>query len=323
MRTACLALLVALVTVASAGAAPPQSPDVLAGTWIETLEGRATLVVALYRRTGSAGPSQAFVGCSVRSDQDGPGGYGVIPQGAWTEVALEAGALTRAQRPLTSQEQERPPAVLVLPAAPTSPVDVHTLIDGDVPASALLFARPARSTVVSVARHVLGIGETTEIGLAAPPAPFFLPETLEVAVVSRRLGLDGQEAESPSGFVRLVWLTPEGPPPAPAVELRGEAGERRVRTHFTDPKCAWAERHVGWMEARWVLEYAQATPLAFRLETDAVKRPGLVSDLWKGYGALSIEAIYPNGFGGSSANYDLPPVLVVPKGTPTRTVALR
>lgn len=323
MRTACLALLVALVTVAPAGAAPPRSPDVLAGAWIETLNGRATLVVALYRRAGTAGPVKAFVGCSVAADLDGPGAYGVIPAEGWTEVALEAGALTRAQRPLTPQEQERPPAVLALPVAATSPVDVHTLIDGDVPADALLFARPARSTVVSVARHVLEIGETTEVGLAAPPAGFLLHETLEVAVVSRRLGLDGQEAESPSGFVRLVWLAPEGPPPAPAVELRGEAGERRLRAHFTDPKCAWAERHVGWMEARWVLEYVQATPLAFRLETDAVKRPGLVSDVWKGYGALSIEAIYPNGFGGTSANYDLPPVLVVPKGTPTRAVALR
>lgn len=328
MRAAHLLLLLPLAafgtaSVRSAAAAPPRSPDVVSGAWVEDRDGKPTLVVALYRRAESTGPAKAFVGCSTSTDQDGPGGYGVIAKDAWTEVALGAGVLVRAERPLSAAEQERPPAVLVAPAAATAPVDVHTLIDGSVPEGALLFARPTRSTQVTLSRHVLEVGQTAEVVLAAPPDAFFLPETLEVVVVSRRLGIDSDDADGPAGHVRLAWLAPEGVPPAPAQELSGAAGERRLRAHFTDPTCAWAERHVGWMEPRWVLELVRPTELRFRVETDAVKRPGTVQDVWKGWGALSLEAIYPNGFGGSSANLELPPLLIVPKGTKVRSTPLR
>jgi hypothetical protein len=143
-----------------------------------------------------------------------------------------------------------------------------------------------------------------------------------VAVVSRRLGIDGADPEGESGHVRLAWLPPEGEA-AGAVELAGAEGERRIRSHFTDPGCPWANRHVAWRPERWVIEYRDRVPLRFRLETDAVVRPGTVSGLWKGYGAVGVEAIYPNGFGGSSTNLDLPPVLVLPRGTAVRVVALR
>ncbi len=321
MRAAWVSLLLLVSPLGAAQAEPPRSPDVVSGAWVEDRGGQPTLVVGLYRREGSPGPTVAFVGCAAGGAEE-PGGYGVIPKDGWTEVALEAGVLLRAERPLRAAEINHPPAVLVAPAAAKVPLDVRTLVNGDVPPDALLFALPRHASQITVTRHVVEIGETLDLELAAPPAEFFVAETLEIARVARRVGIDRDDPDGTSGCARLVWLPGEGDPPA-ARELSGPEGERRIRAHFTDPKCLWAERHVGWMEPLWLLEYTRATALRFRLETDTVKRSGRLSDIWKGYGALAIEGIYPNGFGGSSSNLDLPPVLILPKGTQTRTAPLR
>ena len=322
MRTVLTWACLTLLTAAASTAAPPRSAEVMAGAWVEEREGGPWLVVGLYRRAETTGPARVFVGLSVPGEADAPGGYGTIPVGGWTEVLLEAGVLVRAERALRADERDAPPSVLVTTAAATKALEVHPLIVGEVPEGTLHFDRPARETVVQVARHVLEVGQATEITLTAPPASFFHDDTLEVAVASRRLGLDGLEAEGASGYVDLAWVAPQAPPPPLAHEMRGAEGERRLRAHFTDPTCAWAQRHVAWMSERWVIEYAASAPLTFRLGTAAVKRPGVVSDIWRGYGALAVEAIYPNGFGGSSTNFDLPAILVVPRATAVRLVPL-
>ena len=122
-----------------------------------------------------------------------------------------------------------------------------------------------------------------------------------------------------AGFVTVRWLKGEGGRGS-ATELAGTTGEARIRSHFNAPRCPWANRHVGWMRDLWILEYHRATRLSFLLETGSVARAGRVSNLWKGYGAWCLESIYPNGFGGSSSNLTLPPVLVLPRGTPVREI---
>jgi hypothetical protein len=79
---------------------------------------------------------------------------------------------------------------------------------------------------------------------------------------------------------------------------------------------------VGWLRDLYLIEYLRPTDLRFRLDTSTVKRPGRVSGLWRRYGAICIEAIYPNGIGGSSSNLTIPPLLVVPAGTAVREIAL-
>jgi hypothetical protein len=322
MRALALGLAIGTGFLGTADAAPPRSAEVVAGAWLEEREESAALVVAAYRRAGTEGPATAFVGCSVGTDEDRPGGTGTIPADGWTEIPLEAGVLTRAERLLDPAERERPPSVLLASRRPEAPLPVHPLIVGETPEGSILFARPRGGGTLTVARHVLEVGETTEVTLEAPPPEFFLLETLEVAVVSRRLGIDGADPEGESGHVRLTWLPAEGEAVG-AGDLAGAEGERRIRSRFTDPGCPWANRHVAWTTERWVIEYRERVPLRFRLETETVAHPGAVSPLWKGYGAVGVEAIYPNGFGGSSTNFDLPPVLVLPKGTPVRAVALR
>jgi hypothetical protein len=316
-------VLLALFALAGdAGAAPPRAADVVAGAWVEMREGAPTLVVGLYRRTGTEGPAKAWVGCSVVRVEDGPGAYGTIAEDAFDELPLEPGVLVLASRALVGDERTRPPSVLVTAAPPTSSLPVRPMVVGELPAGTIHFAMPTLETQVSLSRHVLEVGERAELVVAAPEASFFLDETLEVLVASRRLALDGDDPGAAPGHVALVLLAPGGDDP-PARELAGAAGERRIRGHFADPGCAWAERHVGWLAERWVVDLARPTPLTFRVETDAVARPGRVSELWRGRHALTLEAIHPNGFGGSSAGLTLPPLLVMPKGTPRRAVALR
>jgi hypothetical protein len=64
-------------------------------------------------------------------------------------------------------------------------------------------------------------------------------------------------------------------------------------------------------------------PLRFRFVTTAVRRAGVVSWTCKGYGAFVLEAIHRNGFGGTSSNLVLPPVVVVPAGTTVVEIRLR
>lgn len=322
MRLAAAALLIVLALAGSAHPAPPASADVVAGAWVETRNGAPVLVVGLYRRPDSKAPEKAWIGCSTGTDDDLPGGYGTIAKDAYREVTLEPGVLVLAARALAGDERERPPSVLVVAAPPPTALNVHGLIVGERPAGALLFARPFVETQVTLSRHVLEVGESAELTVAAPPASFFLDETLEVLVASRRLGIDGDDPAAPPGHARLALLAPEGDDP-PVRELLGSAGEQRIRSHFTDPRCAWAERHVGWRADRWVLDLRRPAPIRLRVETDAIARAGVVYDLWKGYNALTLEAIYPNGFGGSSAGLTLPPLLVVPKGTLRRETPLR
>jgi hypothetical protein len=315
-------LLATLALVGDAGAEPRRSAEVVAGAWIEVREGAPALVVGLYRRIGTEGPAKAWVGCSVVRVEDGPGAYGTIAQDAFDELAPEPGVLVLASRALVGDERSRPPSVLVTATPPTASLPVRPMVVGELPDGAIHFAMPTLETQVALSRHVLEVGERAELVVAAPEASFFHEETLEVLVASRRLAIDGDDPGAAPGHVELVLVAPDREDP-PVRELAGAAGERRIRGHFTDPACPWAERHVGWLSERWVVDLLRPAQLTFRVETDAVVRPGRVSELWRGRHALTLEAIHANGFGGSSSGLTLPPLLVVPKGTPRREVALR
>lgn len=321
MRAIVAASLAILLSTVPAAAGPRGDARYVAGAWVEEREGKAWLVVGLYGRTETKAPETVFVGLGTKAG-DEPGAMGAIPKDGWTEVALPPGTLVLAERPLSNSERDRPPAVLVARERAKEDVDVHRLVDGEAYAGAILFERPSGRTTLKFSRNSVTVGESVEARMAAPAADYFSDATLEVARVARRLGVDSDDPDSAAGYARVTWLAPEGDKPA-ARELKGAEGEKRIREFFTNPKCPWAERNVGWLDVLWVLEYERATALAFRVETDAVKAAGRVSDLWKGYGAWAVEAIHANGFGGTSVNHDAPALLVVPKGTPTKTVPLR
>ncbi|MCU0727833.1 MAG: hypothetical protein MUE73_18905, partial [Planctomycetes bacterium] len=290
--------------------APPLA-EIVAGTW---LDGDA-VVTALFLAPESAGAVPVHVALAV-GGAGGPGDYGLFPAAAFRAVELEPGAVTLLRTPLGGKPA--PKAVLALRGPPAKDLDVHEIIDGVDPAGLVLFGAPARGDAVTVDRHLVLAGGRVEVRLAAPGGDFFHPEKMEIARVPRRIPMAGDDPEGPKGHVRVEWTAD------PRVTLlAGEAGEKRIRSHFTDPRCPWAERHVGWLADLFILEYREPAELRFVLDTTPVRRGGRIPDTWRGYGALSVESIYPNGFGGSSSNLDLPPVLVVPEGTPIREVAFR
>jgi hypothetical protein len=170
---------------------------------------------------------------------------------------------------------------------------------------------------------VAEIGERIRVIMRPPPPGFFKDETLEIARVARRLAVDGEDPDGEAGHVSVSWFS--APSPHSSVRLlAGKPGEERIRSHFHDPRCPWANRHVAWQKDLWILEYVATRPwlISFTLDTSTVVRPGLVSGIWKGHGAFAIESIHPNGFGGTSENRDLPPLLVIPRGTAVREVSL-
>lgn len=313
-----LALLLLLPVVPSARARE-DAPDaaVLAGAWTETKEtGAREAVVALLVRPGVEARG-IFLALSSPSADPEPGDYGTLAKDAWQEVSLAKGELVLVRHAFDTPTI----AVAVTEHPPAADQDVHAWIDGGPPAGTALFDVLGGDGGVRVARHVLPIGESVDVVVPAPSDEgFFREETLEIVRVARHLAIDGDDPDGPRGYVGVAPAS-LGDDEEPALRvLEGAEGEQRIRRHFTNPRCPWAERHVGWMKDLWILEYLRPADLRLTLDTSTVKAPGRVSDLWRGYGAVTTESIWPNGFGGSSANLDLPCLLVVPPGTRTRTV---
>jgi hypothetical protein len=319
-----LGRLLALTTLAvaaggglvSADPAPPRT--LAAAAWLEGEGASRSVVVALALRP-PAGATVVHVGFGALPDApEDPGGYGTIPPDSWREVRLAAGEVVLARRAIGAA---REPSVLVARQPASAPIDVHHLIDEGGGRGGLLFARPREGGPVTLSTHLAHAGDVVTMDVSAPSEDgFFRPETFEILRVARRLGLVGDPEDAGPGAVPVEWVRPEGDPPATLLE--GPAGEAEIRSHFDDPRCAWAGRHVGWMPDHWILAYLRPASLRFRLRTDGVRVAGVVADTWRGWGALAVESIWPNGFGGSSANLDLPPLLVVPKDTPLREVRL-
>jgi hypothetical protein len=289
----------------------PPPPEVVAGTW---LEGGA-LVTALWLAPEAASPLPVFVAHSVARHQE-PGDYGLFPADAFRTVDLEPGAVTLLRTPL--EGRPAPETVLVTRERPAGDIDVHGILDGGEPAGTVLFGSTATGDAVTVDRHLVVAGGKVEVRVKAPGGDFFNEEKMEIVRVPRRIPLGGEDPDGPKGHVRVEWVPDER-----FRLLEGEAGENRIRGHFTDPKCPWAERHVGWMADLYVLEYREPAELRLVLDTAPARRGARVPDIWRGYGALTVESIYPNGFGGSSSNLGLPPVLVVPADTPVREIGGR
>lgn len=307
--TACLVLLLA---VGASAEEPKPPPAVLAGAWAERAEdGTRLVVVALHLRPGA--PAQSVhVAHGEPSDDDEPGGYGVFPAAGWREARVEPGEVLLLRRRTTRDAVP----VLVAEKPAKGDVDVHHLIDGGAPAGTWLFTTVHDLGGVTLDRHLAFVGDRVEATVAPPgDEGFFRPETFETVRVPRHLPLDGDDPDGPAGFLTVT------PREGPAFRvLEGEAGERRIRAHFTNPRCPWAERHVKWMTDLWILEYLEPAPLVLVLDTSSAKGAARASDLWRGWGAFSVESIWPNGFGGSSSNLDLPALLVLPRETRVRTV---
>ncbi len=322
MRTTFAALLATLLAAAAAAeppaAGPPAGPatDVApryaAGTW---LEGR-TVVVAIHLGPAEAAPREVFVGLSTPRQEE-PGDYGYFAAQGFLPVKIEPGTLVLARHPLAADTPV--PMVLALPARPAKDLDVHGMIDGDAPPGTILFESPWDGGGAVVDRHIAVAGDTVALTVKPPEGDFFGEPTMEVACVARRLPLWTTPAAERKDTVAVEWV----PDAAAATLLAGEAGEKRLRSHFTDPRCPWAERHVKWMAESFILEYAKPADLTFRLDTSGVTAAGRVGDIVGGYHALGQESIWPNGFGGTSTGASLPPLLVVPKGTPVREVEWR
>jgi hypothetical protein len=309
MRTAAAVLLLALLAAAT------PSTDVAhryaAGAWVAD----RTVVVAIHLGPAEATPREVFVGFSVPRHEE-PGDYGYFAAEAFAPVKVEAGAVVLARRPLA--EGAPVPMVLVLPARPAKDLDVHEMIDEDAPPGTILFEHPFDGGGAVIDRHVAVAGDTVTLTLKPPEGDFFGEPTMEVACVARRLPLWTRPEAERTDAVAVEWAPTDG-----ATLLTGEAGEKRLRSHFTDPRCPWAERHVKWMADFFVLMYLKPAGLTFHLDTSGVKTAGRVGDVVGGYHALGQESIWPNGFGGTSTGASLPPLIVVPKGTPVREVELR
>lgn len=311
------AAVLALPLLARAGEeARAKPPPVVAAVWLEGTGADAAVVVAVYRAP-DAPPAVAHAGFGWEGHES-PSDYGTIEPSSWRGIRVGPGEVVRAKLPV---DERGVPYVLVAARAATEPIDVHELIDGGDHPGTLWFGRPGSGGAVTVDRHLVTVGDSVGIRVAAPTDDgFFREETFEILRVARRFGVGSDDPDGLRGFVRATWRRPIGKPPAR--ELAGEEGEKRIRSHFTKPDCPWAERHVGWMDDLFILEYLRPEAIGFSLDTSPVKAAGRISDLWRGYGAIAVESIWPNGFGGSSSNCGMPDVLVVPRGTSIREEVL-
>jgi hypothetical protein len=295
--------------VASAEPNEAEAP-VVVGAWIEQgEEGVRRLVVGLTLPAGGEA-TRAWVTIGVPSLEKGPGSYGTFPARGSREVRVEQSEVLLVRRSNVAEGAY----VLVTRAPLEHDVDVHDVIDGSEPPGTLLCEHVGGRSALSFDRAVAFIGDPVAATLSPPGEDgFFREETLEIVRVPRHLALEGDDPESARG-----WVTVSAPEDPAFRALEDAAGEARLRAHFTNPRCPWAERHVGWMGDLWILEYLRPATLRLSLDTSTVKAAGRVSDVWRGYGAFAVESIWPNGFGGSSSNLTAPCLLVVPKGTRIR-----
>ena len=292
----------------------PPPPRLLAVTWLEEADGARVVRLALYHRDAKE-PAVFHAGFGEDEADPSPGGYGTIEPDSWREIRVGPGELVLARRVIPGGGNA---AVVIADRRFGKPLDIHEMIDDDVPFGLLFFEYAGAHAAAATDRHVVTIGGTVALTVRAPSDEgFFREETFELGRIARRLGVSSDDPDGPRGYVTVKWEPGDDPG---AVELTGSDGAARIRSHFTNPKCPWAERHVGWMPDLYLLEYLRPVELRFTLDTSTVKAAGRITDLWKGYGAVSVESIWPNGFGGSSSNYDLDPVLVVPEGTAVREV---
>ncbi len=327
MRSAIVRPIALAALLLAAGLGPSASParatgdvsPVVAGAWLEpSKDVTDTLVVGLFLRAGEKARS-VFVAFADVSDPESPSDYGTFRAGAWHEVKLAPGELVLAKHPTGTDSNP----VLVMPEATKADVQVHDLIDEGGKKGAILFEVVGGYPQVTFDRHVAEVGEVVKASLPAPDGEgFFTDRTMEIVSVARRLAVNGSDPSGPGGFVSVEVESPDETDDAAFRLLQSQDGETRIRSHFENPKCDWAERHVRWMADRWILEYRRPEVLKLALDTTPVRAAGRVSDMWNGYTAISQESIYPNGFGGTTTGLDLPCLIVVPKGTKTRTEPL-